>query len=175
MHTATKPTLVTLGAAARAVGRDPKAISYRIERGDLAAVRTKRGDVSRVFVDLDEVKSLQWRTSVKARRERKARAQTERRGPMLPDATRRQLVYPEALKSGERACAGKDPEMFFGEGWEQVKAAKAVCAQCPVLEVCRTWGILREEFGTFGAMTARERAAERRRLGVRLMAAAVIR
>lgn len=167
--------LVTVSEAARAVGRDHGALAYRIEKGELVALREARGESTRIFVDLDEVRQLRWRTPAREPREPTARPPMERRGPMLPDATRRQLVYPEALKSDGRACAGMDPELFFAESGEAVARAKAACAECPVLEVCRSWARQREEFGTWAGETARERAAWRRANAVRLMSAAVLR
>lgn len=63
------------------------------------------------------------------------------------------------------ACRGLDSEMFFHPEGERgsakearEKAAKALCATCPVLEQCREHALrVREPFGVWGGMTEAER------------------
>lgn len=45
-----------------------------------------------------------------------------------------------------------------GRTVSQTRAAKAICAVCPVLEECRAWALeSRVPFGILGGMTERER------------------
>jgi WhiB family redox-sensing transcriptional regulator len=84
--------------------------------------------------------------------------------------TRRSRMYPYLE---EAACRGLDPELFYAEGGAAIAKAKSVCVTCPLRMKCLEWAISREEFGVWGATTARERAAIRRERGVRLVPAAV--
>jgi len=67
------------------------------------------------------------------------------------------------------ACSGLGNEMFFAQGSSrggrsvtQPRAARAVCAVCPVLEQCREAG-LGEKYGIWGGTTERDRRILRRR------------
>lgn len=62
-------------------------------------------------------------------------------------------------------CDGMDPELFFPTSGNdrQIEAAKAVCATCPVLGLCREHGIRHEKWGVWGGMTEGERRKERKR------------
>ena len=65
------------------------------------------------------------------------------------------------------ACRDEDSALFFGpvqieenprERILRVRAAKRICAQCPVLERCRGYALEHEEeYGVWGGMSARER------------------
>ena len=65
----------------------------------------------------------------------------------------------------EGACRSMDPEMFFHPDGERgprrearEKAAKAVCAQCPVLAACRAHALaVQEPYGIWGGLTEDER------------------
>lgn len=88
----------------------------------------------------------------------------------------------------EAACLDEDPELFFPvveEGplcADQVAAAKAVCARCPVRRLCLDDASGRLTHGIAGGLTAEERRARRaqatpvslrsprRELGIALMA-----
>lgn len=64
-------------------------------------------------------------------------------------------------------CPQVDAEIFYpvkgGPGQTMAKAAKAICAQCPVAAECLEYAIRTgEEYGIFGGVTAHERAAMRR-------------
>lgn len=70
------------------------------------------------------------------------------------------------------ACRTADPELFFptanapgAAAQARHRQAKAVCAQCPVVADCLSWAMTEGlDYGVFGAMTADERRALRRRL-----------
>jgi WhiB family redox-sensing transcriptional regulator len=61
------------------------------------------------------------------------------------------------------ACRDEDPELFFpvsdiGPGAQQVKQAKAICAQCPVRSACLEYALDNGlDYGIFGGATERER------------------
>ncbi len=63
------------------------------------------------------------------------------------------------------ACRGLDSEMFFHPEGERgtakevrERAAKALCATCPVIEQCRAHALrVREPFGVWGGLTESER------------------
>jgi WhiB family redox-sensing transcriptional regulator len=67
------------------------------------------------------------------------------------------------------ACLDGDPELFFpvGDGVEstdQIKEAKAFCYRCEVVEPCLKWAIeTRQDAGVWGALSAGERRALKRR------------
>lgn len=61
-------------------------------------------------------------------------------------------------------CGQTDPEAFFVDKGGNVDPAKAVCAGCDVIELCREWAIERpSERGVWGGMTETERSRERAR------------
>lgn len=60
------------------------------------------------------------------------------------------------------ACRGARTDAFFADLGPAVHAAKAVCRRCHEQDACLVWGLAFEEFGIWGGMTARERAAVRR-------------
>lgn len=59
----------------------------------------------------------------------------------------------------EGLCRQVDPELFFPEkGQDTTKAAKRVCAECPVLAQCLEQALIKgERFGVWGGKTERER------------------
>jgi WhiB family redox-sensing transcriptional regulator len=63
-------------------------------------------------------------------------------------------------------CAQVDGELFFPTKGAHVAVrwAKWICHHCPVLEQCAAYSLERTEIdGVWGAMTMRERRAERSR------------
>lgn len=64
----------------------------------------------------------------------------------------------------ERAvCAQTDPEAFYPEKGGSTKAAKAMCAVCPVRERCLIDALDNDErFGIWGGMSERERRKMKR-------------
>ena len=75
---------------------------------------------------------------------------------------------PEYLRPWQdvAACRGEDSTWFFPADAEQRRSrirrearAKAVCAQCPVMQLCRDHALRVEEpWGIWGALTEEERA-----------------
>jgi WhiB family transcriptional regulator, redox-sensing transcriptional regulator len=61
------------------------------------------------------------------------------------------------------ACRGADPELFYpvgtaGPAQQQVDAAKAICAHCPVQNACLDWALrVGEAHGVWGGTTPEER------------------
>lgn len=64
------------------------------------------------------------------------------------------------------ACRGFDTDLFFPEATRdggnpnvQVRAAKAICGQCPLLEPCREWAVEQGPYlaGVWGGTTFSER------------------
>jgi WhiB family redox-sensing transcriptional regulator len=66
------------------------------------------------------------------------------------------------------ACRDHDPELFFpvtahGPGLEQLAAAKAVCAGCPIRSACLRWALeTGQEAGVWGGTGEDDRRALRR-------------
>ena len=55
-------------------------------------------------------------------------------------------------------CAQTDPELFFPEKGGSTRAAKAVCAGCPVRAECLGYALAHDErFGVWGGTSERER------------------
>ena len=50
------------------------------------------------------------------------------------------------------ACAGIDPEQFFPEDEATLAAARQICADCPLQDVCRELGLARGESGVWGGL-----------------------
>ena len=77
----------------------------------------------------------------------------------------------------EGACRSMDPEMFFHPDGERgprrrnrENAAKAVCASCPVMKICRDQAIaLQEPYGIWGGLSEDDREAILNRRGVALI------
>ena len=62
------------------------------------------------------------------------------------------------------ACRTVDPEVFYPGRGEDTAAAKAICAACPVRDVCLEVSLANgERFGIWGGLSERERRLERRR------------
>lgn len=62
------------------------------------------------------------------------------------------------------ACAGTDPEAFFPGRGRVAKAARRVCAACPVRRECLEHALASgERFGVWGGLSERERREARRR------------
>lgn len=70
----------------------------------------------------------------------------------------------------QAACRGRDPEMFFpigetGPALEQVAAAKAICAECPVRTPCLLAALASgSDHGVWGGWSEDERRMNRRSL-----------
>jgi hypothetical protein len=67
------------------------------------------------------------------------------------------LVKPEPWMQ-EGLCAQTDPEAFFPEKGGSTRAAKAICAGCPVIDECLRYALDNDErFGIWGGLSERER------------------
>ena len=63
------------------------------------------------------------------------------------------------------ACHRLDPAMFVTERGESVVEAKAVCAQCPVIDDCLNYALAyNEHHGVWGGTCERERRRIRSRM-----------
>ncbi len=64
----------------------------------------------------------------------------------------------------EAACRGLDTDTFFPVTDEEAAEAKAVCAVCPVRELCLEYALVtRQDDGVWGGLTETERRRLRRR------------
>jgi len=81
-----------------------------------------------------------------------------------------QIIAPPAEAMDWRLkglCRNRDTEEFFYPDGERgaakarrERAAKAICKRCPVIEPCGDWALARrEQYGIYGGMTEKERAA----------------
>ena len=65
----------------------------------------------------------------------------------------------------EAACRGSNPDLFYPvgnaskEARQQIADAKAVCASCPVIDLCLSEALSNNEQGIWGGTTEEERAA----------------
>lgn len=63
----------------------------------------------------------------------------------------------------EGLCAQTDPEEFFPDKGASTRAAKALCAGCPVKAECLSYALKHNErFGIWGGASERERRVLRR-------------
>lgn len=61
------------------------------------------------------------------------------------------------------ACVGHVEITWFPARGESTRAAKAICASCPVRDVCREVALARgEKFGIWGGLSERQRRRLRR-------------
>ena len=69
----------------------------------------------------------------------------------------------------QAACRDEDPDLFFpigstGPALVQTEEAKAVCGECPVLELCLEWAMEHgQDSGVWGGLGEAERRALKRR------------
>lgn len=61
------------------------------------------------------------------------------------------------------ACRGTDPALFYGAvSKADVEQARAVCADCPVKNLCAAWSLANnEKFGVWGGLSERQRRTVR--------------
>ncbi|WP_198539825.1 WhiB family transcriptional regulator [Mycobacteroides franklinii] len=88
-------------------------------------------------------------------------------GPRIIDGSADVWTINHESWTQKALCPETDPEIFYptvgGPGKTMAKAAKAICAQCPVAAECLDFAFRTgEEYGIFGGVTAHERAAMRR-------------
>ena len=65
-------------------------------------------------------------------------------------------------------CTDADPELFFpvgttGPALQEERAAKEICARCPVISECLEWALATgQAFGVWGGTCEEERSSMRR-------------
>jgi len=67
------------------------------------------------------------------------------------------------------SCTQVAPDLFFAEGsnLSDTRLAKAVCAECPVVDACLEYALVnRMGFGVWGGTTERERQALLRKVKI---------
>lgn len=70
----------------------------------------------------------------------------------------------------DAVCATVDGDAWFPELGENGRAAKRICAGCPVADACLAYALPIEGLaGIWGGMSERERMVERRRRGLSLL------
>lgn len=68
------------------------------------------------------------------------------------------------------ACRNSDPDLFFpvgstGPALEEIRAAKALCARCPVQDRCLAFALeTNQDAGIWGGATEEERRELRRKI-----------
>lgn len=70
-------------------------------------------------------------------------------------------VAPPTQLSEQGACVGTNPRIMDGETLEDIRAAQAVCADCPVAQLCLDWAVSHEAHGVWGGKTPGQRATIR--------------
>lgn len=74
----------------------------------------------------------------------------------LPDLPTAGLSSPRF--SGSALCAETDPDAFFPVRGGSTRAAKRVCARCPIRPECLSWALATgERYGVWGGLSERER------------------
>jgi WhiB family redox-sensing transcriptional regulator len=75
------------------------------------------------------------------------------------------LDFPTPPEWTERAaCADTDTSVFFPGDGERGTAAKKICAECPVIDMCLEYALsMNDRNGIWGGMSSRERDQIRRR------------
>ncbi|MFD3574735.1 WhiB family transcriptional regulator [Streptomyces sp. NPDC058644] len=83
---------------------------------------------------------------------------------MIASANGPDTVEPAHGWRADALCAQTDPNLFYPEGPQSSRAARAVCAICPVTDECLAYALNRPEpHGVWGGLTARDRTMLRRR------------
>ncbi len=71
-------------------------------------------------------------------------------------------LQPEPWRS-DAACLGSDPDLFYPQRGQDLRAAKALCRGCPVRIECLEVSLAGDErFGIWGGLSERERHRIRR-------------
>lgn len=66
-------------------------------------------------------------------------------------------------------CRETDPELFFPENgtkFQQIKQAKEVCKECPLIRVCLAYALQGKFDGIWGGTTLAERTVLRKKLNL---------
>ena len=75
----------------------------------------------------------------------------------------------------EAACKNSPTDWFYPEGAEVVPEALALCENCPVMDECRDHGVIYEEWGIWGGLTASQRRRVRKEFGIVLSQSVTLR
>jgi WhiB family redox-sensing transcriptional regulator len=73
------------------------------------------------------------------------------------------------------ACKGVDTNLFFPENADVDDQVLALCENCPVKDECRDYGVVYEEWGIWGGLTASQRRRVRKEFGITLSQAVTLR
>jgi WhiB family redox-sensing transcriptional regulator len=72
------------------------------------------------------------------------------------------LAFVDQPWVGEALCSQTDPEIFHPGVGRKNKAAKAVCAACPVTALCLDWAqVTKQKHGIWGGLSPDEREQAR--------------
>lgn len=63
----------------------------------------------------------------------------------------------------ESLCSQTDPEVFFPEKGGANRTAKAICAACPVFDLCRDYALTHDEYGVWAGMSEHDRRGSKAR------------
>jgi WhiB family redox-sensing transcriptional regulator len=67
-------------------------------------------------------------------------------------------LWPRWQRRGACRRPGVDPDAFFPEKGGSTRAAKAICAGCPVKAQCLAYALANDDrFGVWGGLSERER------------------
>lgn len=75
--------------------------------------------------------------------------------------TSEEVVAVPAVLALNGECNNNPAVDFFGETKAEIKAAKAICAACPVSSICFNYALDNEAYGVWGGYSAKERAGLR--------------
>jgi WhiB family redox-sensing transcriptional regulator len=75
----------------------------------------------------------------------------------------------------EASCRGVDTNLFFPENADVDDQVLALCENCPVKDECRDYGVVYEEWGIWGGLTASQRRRVRKEFGITLSQAVTLR
>jgi len=82
------------------------------------------------------------------------------------------LAY-DGEKFKQAACAGADTEFFYPNqdkfSREEKGFYERMCGGCPILDMCREWGLVHERFGVWGGLVPIDREHLRNKLGWKLI------
>lgn len=55
------------------------------------------------------------------------------------------------------SCNDSNADLFFSDEKSEIMQAKQICNGCPLIQQCRDWAMVNENFGVWGGMSERER------------------
>ena len=75
----------------------------------------------------------------------------------------------------DAACKGFATNLFYPEGPDTNLEVLALCENCPVMDQCRDYGVIYEEWGIWGGLTASQRRRVRKEFGIVLSQSVTLR